>query len=453
MFIVFLWNLVYNLNPISDSLIKRTILFLSVLLFVVGCVRDVGDSTSEVNEVYLTYWCSPNQQEIELAQKVVEIWNDEHDSVKVRLQPIPASQSSEEVLLAAIAGGTTPDICSNMWPGAMSDFIKAGGLVCLDTFPDFYDVMLSRVPDDLLESFRAEDGHFYQVPWKCNPVMMVYNVKLFKEAGIEKPPATYSEFLAAARKISKDIDGDGKPDRWMGYRDIKPIWWQRLFDFYPFYIAATGGGTLFKKGKLILNNPAAVKVFSFFQRLYMENYFPRSTLQGDQFLAGNIAVQFSGTWIVSYIERFKREDFEYDIAPVPVPDDYRGPVYTYGDPKNISIFSTTHHPGYAWEFVKFLISKANDLALLRKCTQIPVRKDLVTDEYFKEYFKENPKIRKFAEQAPYTRGVDGVPDLKEIFHIVSLEYEACCIYGVKEPGKAVQDAERNAKVVMEWNRQ
>lgn len=431
---------------------KKVVLFL-VVLVAVSCVRKKGEvSLSKDDFVYLTYWCSPNQQEIELAEEIVKVWNDKHRNVKIHLQPIPASQSSEEVLLAAIAGGTTPDVCSNMWPGAMDDFIKAGGLVRLDTFPDFYDVMLSRVPVDLLETFRADDGHFYQVPWKCNPVMMVYNVRLFREAGIEKPPSTYSEFLVAAEKISQDIDGDGRPDRWMGYRDIKPIWWQRLFDFYPFYIAATGGKTLFENGELILNNAGAVKVFNFFQKLYAGGYFPKSTLQGDQFLAGNVAVQFSGTWIISYIEKFKHENFEYDIAPVPVPDDYKGRVYTYGDPKNISIFSTTRYPEYAWEFVQFLISKENDLKLLEKCTQVPMRKNLVSDEYFNEYFEKNPRMKKFAEQAPYTRGVDGVPDLKEIFHVISLEYEACCIYGVKKPDEAIYDAEKEAKVIMKWNR-
>ncbi|RKY55138.1 MAG: sugar ABC transporter substrate-binding protein, partial [Candidatus Neomarinimicrobiota bacterium] len=64
-----------------------------------------------------------------MAKYLVDNWNAVNDSVKVKLQPIPASQSSEEVLLAAIAAGTTPDICSNIWPGAMDDFIATGGLV------------------------------------------------------------------------------------------------------------------------------------------------------------------------------------------------------------------------------------------------------------------------------------------------------------------------------------
>ena len=61
-------------------------------------------------------------------------------------------------------------------------------------------------------------------------------------------------------------------------------------------------------------------------------------------------------------------------------------------------------------------------------------------------------MRKFAEQMPYTRGVDGVSDLKEIFDGISQEYEMCAIYGVKPPEEAVRDAAKRAKVIMEWNR-
>ena len=53
-----------------------------------------------------------------------------------------------------------------------------------------------------------------------------------------------------------------------------------------------------------------------------------------------------------HAEKFKPEGFEYDYTSMPVPDDYEGPVYTYGDPKNIVIFNTCQDPQLAWEFIK-----------------------------------------------------------------------------------------------------
>ena len=43
---------------------------------------------------------------------------------------------------------------------------------------------------------------------------MYYNTKMFKEAGIEKAATTWDEFVADAKKLTKDTNGDGKPDQW-----------------------------------------------------------------------------------------------------------------------------------------------------------------------------------------------------------------------------------------------
>jgi multiple sugar transport system substrate-binding protein len=407
---------------------------------------------SEQGAVRLTYWCASNQSEIDLATELVKKWNSSHPKIQVELQPIPASQSSEEALLAAIAGKTTPDICSNMWPGAMDDFTSSGGLVRLDQFPEFADYLQARMPVELLESFRAPGGHYYQIPWKTNPIMVMYNKRLFREAGVHKLPRTYSEYLAAARAITKDLDGDGRADQWMGYQDIRPIWWQRFFDYYTHYIAASGGKTLFDSAAICFENEASVRVFQFFQDIYHDGYFPRTTFQGDNFLAEKFATVITGPWNITHVEQFRKPGFEYGVFQVPVPDDYQGPVYTYGDHKNISIFSTTKHPAEAWEFAKFLVSEEADLRLLEVCSQIPLRKNLTANPLYEKYFRENPMMRKFAEQAIYTRGVDGSSVLKEIFDAISQEYEACAIYGKKTPAEAVANAAKRSKVIIEWSR-
>jgi multiple sugar transport system substrate-binding protein len=432
---------------------KNIFLSILTLLLLLSCSGEKTASEQySGTTVRLTYWCASNPREIELAKELVKKWNDAHPEVFVHLQPIPASQSSEEVLLAAIAGGTTPDICSNMWPGAMDDFTSSGGLVKLNSFPDFMDYITARVPIDLLESFKAPDGHFYQIPWKTNPTMILYNVKMFKDAGVNPPLKTYSEYLNAADLLTKDLDGDGNFDQWMAYRNIKSIWWQRLFDYYPFYIAASGGKTLFDGSEICFNNDASVKTLALFQTIYSKGYFPITSLQGDHFLAGKLATQITGPWTVAYFDKFKSDDLEYDVMPLPAPDDYTGQVYTYGDHKNISIFSNTKYPKESWEFAKTLISAQSDLRLLEICNQIPTRKSLISDSLYIEYFKSNPKIAVFAKQAPFTRGVDGVSDLKEIIDGISQEYEACAIYGKITPQEAVNNAAKRAKVIMDWNR-
>ncbi len=136
----------------------RTILFLTSL-FLGGCGTDDAEGPGEDGIAHLTYWSSQNPGERRLAVELVDAWNEANPDVQVTVQPLPAGQSSEEVLLAAVVAGTTPDICSNIWPGIVSDFVRAGGVLALDTFPDFDSVMASRVPGDFVELLRAGDGY------------------------------------------------------------------------------------------------------------------------------------------------------------------------------------------------------------------------------------------------------------------------------------------------------
>lgn len=428
------------------------VLSLSCAFAFYRCSRERVIENSVAGAIELTYWPAPNVQEIQLADSIVREWNRRNPSIHVRMQPIPVSQSTEEVLLAAIAGKTTPDVCSNILPGALREYTRAGGLIALDKFLDFDSTVSSRTPRDLLETFRSEDGHFYQLPWKSNPVMMFYNMRMLERVGVTKVPRTYSEYFAVAEQVTRDTNGDGQIDVWMGERDVRPIWWQRLFDFYPFYIAASNGKTLFKGDTVAFENEYAEKAFAFFQKCYANQYYPRTYFQGgDPFLLEKKASHISGPWEVPAIQKFA-PGMKYTVSPLPVPDDHSGPVYTYGNFKNIAIFSNTLHPREAWEFVKFLVTAEHDLWLLEITDQIPVRGDLLTNSLFAEYFHRKPVMVSFAEQASYTRDTDAAPDLKEILDAISQEYEACAVYNRKSPKEAVHDAVERTKVIVEWNR-
>src|SRR5258708_1485429 len=173
--------------------------------------------------ITLTYWSATNAQELEFANRVAAEWNAQHSKVQIKVEPVPSGQSSEEVILAAIAGQTTPDIYSSVNPAAMQDLLDADGVVQLDAYPDFFDVLHGRMPPDVLNQYRSSDKHFYQVPWKSNPVMVLYNTGMLRKAGVSTLPATYSEFLAAAARVTRDRDGDGRTDQWMATIDYFPI--------------------------------------------------------------------------------------------------------------------------------------------------------------------------------------------------------------------------------------
>ena len=424
----------------GEILPQNRLLWLGVLVLA-GMLLNCSGDRSSAGKRRLLYWSANNQSEITLAQQVVAEWNRLHPDIQVVHQPVPEGESSEEVILAAVVGKTTPDVYSNMWPGDIEFYVRANRLVALDQFADFDSVARDRYDPEVLEQMRSPNGHVYQLLWKTNPILLLYNKKLFEEAGFAAPPRTYSGYLQAGARICQDFNGDGYYDRWLGVTDIRARWRDRLFDFYPLYIAASGGRTFFDRGKLSIDTTAARKVFAFFQEIFRRRYFPKMVPSGgrDPFLAGQVASRITGPWEIARLERLKPPGFQYGFSSIPVPDDYHGPLYTYGNPKSIVVFWTTKHPRAAWRFAAFLISRTSDYRLLSVASQLPYRKNLLTDPLFKDYFDSHPMMIQFARQARYTRAEDATPALKEIFDAISQEFEACVFYAAKTPRQAVLD--------------
>ncbi len=425
---------------LSLQLWRVVVLGLLAMIFASGCRSEKAYSRPE-----LLYWSANNPYEQEVARAVVKEWNEKHPEMRVHHQPIPEGQSSEEVILAAIAGRTTPDIYSNAWPGDVEFYVRAKALVAFDQFADCDSVLNARCAADVVAQSRSRDGKLYQMPWKTNPIMMMYNVKLFRQIGFDQAPATYSEYLAAAAKLRSELSC------WMGIIDIRVLWWQRFFDFYPLYLAAGSGNTLISGDSVLFENASAVATMNFLQTVYREDYFPKQkmTATGDFFLLGKAATRFTGPWEIAHAEKFKPEGFEYDFAPMPVPDGHSGPVYTYGDLKNIVIFSTCQQPQAAWEFVRFMVSRRNDLRLLETASQLPLRNGMLSDSLFADYFKKNPRMIAFAQQAEYVRGIDQSPVMKEVFDAISQEYEAAVVYAAKSSEEAVRDAAKRVRLISE----
>jgi multiple sugar transport system substrate-binding protein len=398
----------------------------------------------------IVYWASNNTDEITFANEIVTQWNNESSDNNVIFQPVPEGQSSEEVILAAVVGGTTPDIYSNMWQGDVELYARAGRLVPLDTLPGFMELLTARCDSSVIKEVTSTDGHIYQIPWKINPIMLICNDNMFKSFGWDTPPRTYSDFFKAAAEIKESGFVKGYQTKWIGYSEVIVTWWQRLFDFYPLYLAASGGGSLIKDNKVVFNNKYAVSTFQFLKTLYDNNYFPRERLSSrqDPFLSSDIAIRFTGPWEIVHAEKFKPKGFEYSFAPLPVPDDQKNTAYTYGDTKNIVMFTTCKNRLASWEFIKEMISEKGDYLLLKTTNQLPRRKDLTTNPLFLNYLNNNPKMKPFAEQSKYVKGPDSCPVLKEVFDAISQEYEACVIYGKKSPRQAVNDAAKAAEIIL-----
>jgi len=418
------------------------------------CLFFISCENSSSKKSQLLFWCSNNPREISFCDSVTDKWNQSQAINKVHIQPIPEGQSSEEVILAAVVGKTTPDIYANMWQGNVEMFARAGVLIPLDTIPGFLYFIKERCDSLVIKEITSADGHIYQVPWKVNPIMTIYNKNIFRDNGINALPLTYSAYLKAAATLKNNSKQNPSTPKWFGYTEVKEIWYQRLFNFYPLYLAASDGAPLVINNKAAFNNKYAIEVFSFLQQLYSNEYFSKENLSAseDPFVARQISNKWTGPWEIPYLRSIPNLNFEFGYFEPQVPDGHTGPVFTYADPKNIVMFNTCKHPVAAWNFIRNLVDKKGDLQFLSITGQLPRRKELATDPFFATYFTANPMMMPFARQLPFVKGVDNCEVIVEVLDIISQEYEACVVYGRKTPEKAIQDAEKEVNVLLNNNR-
>ena len=207
--------------------------------------------------------------------------------------------------------------------------------------------------------YTQYDGNRCTLPLLGDAYGLYYNKDMFDAAGISAPPKTLSEFDADAIKLTKS-NGDsydqlGFMPNYHGYETTTT------------HYAAMWNPTYFDdSGKSTVNtDPAFKESFEWQKQLVdklggydkLEKY--RTTF-GDEFGAknpfqtGQVAMALDGEWRAGFVDD-ANVDFNYAVAPFPVPDDQAdtyGKGYLSGT--IIGIASTSEKQNAAWEFVKYL---------------------------------------------------------------------------------------------------
>jgi multiple sugar transport system substrate-binding protein len=400
--------------------------------------------------ITLTYWPAANPQETRLAMRLAKQWNLENPDVQVRVQPLPAGRSTEEVLLAAIVARATPDVSSNVSSALLARLYRAKGVVRLDDRIATAARLQERTSPSMLSSLRLPDGGIYAFPWKTNPMMLMYNVDLLKSAGVA-PPRTHSELLEACRRLTRDTDGDGRDDKWAFWATLKTTWYERFYDFYPLYLASSGGKTLVANGKVVFDNEAAVDALNVLRRGFDSGVLPRSNfaLGRDPFMDGTVAMKIIGPWFVKELDELKVKGLHYDVTPIPSADGTpESNKYAFADLRSIAIFSTTKHPEEAARFVAFLTSPAADKLLIEEASQLPYRKSLASDRRFAKSLAKWPTLDTYAAYVERTRDIDLDPDVVEMFDLLSEAYEESAVYGKTPVRQALHRAAREARSIV-----
>jgi ABC-type glycerol-3-phosphate transport system substrate-binding protein len=295
-------------------------------------------------KVTLKFWryIEENKEEKALIEEYAKKYSEVNPNVTVEVSFIPWEQYTGEKLISGIASGEGPDV---FWlaPPGMIPFVDSDVLLPLEDY----------LPADVKSDFRQEtldavtfNNHLYALPNEQELLAIFYNKKLFEEEGLQ-PPKTWDELIETARKLTT-------PDRYGMELETAPDGYF-IFTFYPFLWAA-GGRTLNDDWtKSEINSPAAVSAFDLWQTLFKEKLVPPSHVDPswyvDNLAQGKVAMSLNGSWAVSMLKS-QYPDFEYGVAPIPVPEGGQ-PSTAYGGWTTV-VNKNSPHVKEAVDFVMWL---------------------------------------------------------------------------------------------------
>ena len=412
---------------------KKKVALLMLSIFVL--TTCMGLALAQKTKV--RFWTGPAAHKMEAWKKIVDSWNNAHPEIYVEWKATPAGTSSEEVVLTAIASGTAPDLYGNTDIGFGTTLATSKAVVPLEEFPGFEDVIETRKMKNIIENYRSGDGYIYILPWYSNAVMWAYGAELLKEAGLQKPPRTYGELLALGPKVVIPHK------RWLVYLSPEPKWWHVWWTYMNLYYAAGEGRPFVEKNRATFVNKPGLAVAEFAAGLFAKNFAPLMTLS-DPIPKGKVLTGFMGPWMVRTWKR-RYPEFQYSLTPPPVPDWYPvdKPIFTFSDAKGIVMMAQAKPEvrQAAWEFMKWLYTTPeNDLIWLELDGEPSAREDLLTNPAFRDFFKANPKTKRFAEHISFAVPPPAHPEIVEIQTTFMKEAWQPLIYGKKTPEQALEDA-------------
>ncbi|MCK5242165.1 extracellular solute-binding protein [bacterium] len=352
-------------------------------LFISGC----GTKGSKEEQVTITFWHWWADQQ-PMLEKLAETYEDE-TGVKVAMELIGTDYFKK--LQAAAGANTLPDIIGLAGGGELlARYVKADRIYNLTEELNANDGAWNKTFfPRALEAFRFEENNIYKVedntywgvPISVMNIQIFYHKDLFKKAGLdpEKPPKTWSEFLAASKKlreadISPFIAGFG--DLWIDYTIFNAYCWsylgkENMRKLYSGELPYTHGGCVKSLQRIV--DLRANKV------LYEGAVSMQNKEAEINFANKKVAMMLNGSWAVNVYNGLNTE-LDLGVFPFPKPDDAEHPMYFIGGVgKGCAITQNTEDAEETLAFLKWFLAKAQQVMLAKESRQIPANVQAMDD--------------------------------------------------------------------------
>ena len=383
---------------------KKYILAIPIIVaafFVVRWVAtpNVRPEYDEKGRIIVEWFNYATPEFLELYDKyLIPEFEKSHPKIKIRLNASLGDTGYEAKLMTLIAGKISPDIV-HVTQANFPMLASKGILMDINPFvAEDHTFNLEDYFTPVTDGMRFQ-GKLYGLPSDFSTIVLVYNKDMFDKCGVSYPDETWDwdKFLRAARKLTKDLDGDGVPDQF-GFVNVSS------YNRWPAWVWMNGGDILSKDLKHCkMDEPKSIEGLRFYVNLSVKEHVAPTatqTLQGfeQMFMSERAAMIADSRY--AYKSFAKGMNFKWDVAPMPKGSAGRVTTFIWG---GNCILASTKHPKEAWEFLKFLSGKEGALLNVKAGNAFPAYKKVAVSDAVLKSPLSPPSDRVFLDAISYGR--------------------------------------------------
>lgn len=405
------------------------------LLILGGC--QLQGRPDDPGRIHLTLWQGVNPpHNRNVLEELVAQFNRQHPNIQVTSLYVGQEDQQTPKILASVVGNVPPDM---LWfnPTLTGQLVELNAIRPLDDLLATSSVK-GEIDPALFESMEFS-GHIWSVPFGTNNAGIFYRPSLFKAAGITQLPKTWQELREVAKKLTGDFDGDGRVDRHGILLPLGKGEWT-VFMWLPFMWS--GGGEL--RAGVNLVNPGAIAALQFWQDLMKDGSallsLPERGYEMDGFLAGKVAMQFSGPWTLGQLQATG-----VDFGVFPMPSAARQATVIGGE--NLFLFKTTpERERAAFTFAEYVMGQEFQTQWAMRTGYLPVNLKARQSKAYQSFVEQQPIVKVFLEQTEFGRSRPILKGYPRISEHLGRAIEAVLL-GKSSPTQALAKAQRQLNLI------
>ncbi len=345
-----------------------------------GKVFAQGTAPAVRKKVKLVYWgWADNPVHQKMSVDSVDQFNKSQNFITVELDATSLVQELRNKVVVAYAAGSAPDLAGRVQTH-VQDYYDNGIMEPVDPFFSKWDQKDDYFPS-AVAAMRSKPGQpVLYMPNAILPYVLYYRADWFDEAKM-KPPATYDEFIAAAKAMTKP-DRVGYALRGLDYyavQPIEPIW------------ASAGIKFVDAGGKVDFDSPAAIAVTEKWVGMYTKDGSAQRTAVNDRYPQlfalmeqGKAAMWLYGTHAHPQLNAALGDRIQVVRTP-----NVGSRPYMLANPEGPFMLTTCKEKEAAWEFLAFMGSGEPVRTFTAKRGLLPIRKSISAEPAYQNnrFFK------------------------------------------------------------------